>query len=576
MPAAAKDLIQHIRSMNDLLVMQKWSMSKDQWDSTLKGLAESLLAKVCGIGTITVAECTEVCEAVNKSVLTDGYKGQLSTALTARCFADGAAAAAAAPAKAETQLMHYPLAYFTPSDWVLLGDPYRGVTQKVEVVCNRLRAIGCTHPDEQSYGYIAGVVAAVHCPSAAPDSLYSLVLETKAAFHTARGTRPGCVRLPRFPDEPKFLPEEVFKHGYPDADDQPVLKSIDGFQALVSSIPLRKTRKSIRHAGAGSSSQVASLQPQHQQQQANMGLLGLQQLLGGLLQQLPSMQAGNSPPITIFGRGGGQGSQAGGSVHLPSAIPGTPLRSLSAGTLTSVASSPPFFDSPPPAAAGGHSESAPAAVPGGMYGSSGRIVPGSMYGSSSGIALTAGSSATAVGAALGSALGLGTGLASIAGSLVADGSASGAARGGLEGGSRSMYALGDEQRLDDEPPQTAVDAPKKAAISTVDLALRIAAGDPTATGHKKNGTRRCLFKKPAASPAAADASIKSEEGVEKEVGKKKLVLGCTKCRGFLPLSCMTGYVNTKFVLWSLRLGVCVLIIILLPLQRQVHMQLHVC
>jgi len=268
--SAVNDLIESIRTTNGLLVMQKYCMSEEQWDSTLKGLAESLVTKVCNFGTLTVTECTEVCDVINKSVLTDCHKGKLATSLTARCFAQGAAAAAA-PAKADTQHMHHPLAYFTPSDWVLLDDPYRGATQKVEVVCRRMRAIGCTHPDEQSYGYLAGVVAAAHCPTAAKDSLYSLVLETKAAFHAShgqRGTRPACVRLSRFPDEPKLLPEDVIRHGYPEVDDQPVLKSIDGFQALVSSIPLRKTHRSIRHAGAGSGSgQGALLQ---QQQRANI------------------------------------------------------------------------------------------------------------------------------------------------------------------------------------------------------------------------------------------------------------------------------------------------------------------
>ena len=69
--SAVNDLIESIRTTNGLLVMQKYCMSEEHWDSTLKGMAESLVANVCNFGTLTVAECTEVCDVINKSVLTD-------------------------------------------------------------------------------------------------------------------------------------------------------------------------------------------------------------------------------------------------------------------------------------------------------------------------------------------------------------------------------------------------------------------------------------------------------------------------------------------------------------------------
>jgi hypothetical protein len=156
-----------------------------------------------------------------------------------------------------------------------------------------------------------------------------------------------------------------------------------------------------------------------------------------------------------------------------------------------------------------------------------------------------------------------TGLAATAGSLVAVGSASDAARGGLEERATSELALRDE------PVQATTAVTKKSAVSLVDLALRIAAGDPgagSAKGAAKNGSRRCTFKKPAASPAAAAAS-KSDKGVDKKIAK--LVLGCSKCRGYLPLSCMTSKVCAIVVDM-----VCMLIANLLPLQRHAYMHLH--
>ena len=315
---------------NRLLQMQAYMHPPEIMKESIKGLAESLVTKACGIPFVSVEQVEALHTLITGSILEKDQQAKLTSVLTAKCFAStrgsGETQKDASVTKQAVQLMTAICAYMSQKDWVILEDPHHSTLQNIDTVCERCRKVGLTHPSEVTFKHLATLVARVHCAGSTPEQLYNLVRELKQAFAARKGTRVGCSRLPRFPESPSFLPDGVYECGYPDPDDQPAKRELDGLHQIFVRVPLRVSNKSIQScssSGASSSQLVAAPQPLQTD-----GIPAIMQALGGLLSQLqpaPGRQQG-SPLITFLNgqqapqtpaQGYGQAGAQGGPIAMP-------------------------------------------------------------------------------------------------------------------------------------------------------------------------------------------------------------------------------------------------------------------
>jgi len=328
---------------NRLLQMQAYMHPPEIMKESIKGLAESLVTKACGIPFVSVEQVEALHTLITGSILEKDQQAKLTSVLTAKCFAStrgsGETQKDASVTKQAVQLMTAICAYMSQKDWVILEDPHHSTLQKIDTVCERCRKVGLTHPSEVTFKHLATLVARVHCAGSTPEQLYNLVRELKQAFAARKGTRVGCSRLPRFPESPSFLPDGVYECGYPDPDDQPAKRELDGLHQIFVRVPLRVSNKSIQScssSGASSSQLVAAPQPLQTD-----GIPAIMQALGGLLSQLqpaPGRQQG-SPLITFLN--GQQAPQTPAQGYGQAGAQGWPIAMPSSPTVALQGSSPP-------------------------------------------------------------------------------------------------------------------------------------------------------------------------------------------------------------------------------------------
>ena len=138
----------------------------------------------------------------------------------------------------------------------MLGDDSQTLNCKVNVLMDRMFLLGFLHPSEASVRQLAGLLAAMHAPSADPSSLKGIVDSVKQAMHARRcAGHPSMIR--NYPTSPRDLPAPLFAHVYT-AGEPVVAPTIPNLTAITSRIPLRITNKSL---GAPAAPQQLAMQP---------------------------------------------------------------------------------------------------------------------------------------------------------------------------------------------------------------------------------------------------------------------------------------------------------------------------
>ena len=89
-----------------IMSLQRDIMGDDQFNSVVAGMADSLLAKVAAISSVTPAEVIDLSDLVRVSILTPALQGKIVTALASQCLPDAAATFEAT--KTQTQIMTLP------------------------------------------------------------------------------------------------------------------------------------------------------------------------------------------------------------------------------------------------------------------------------------------------------------------------------------------------------------------------------------------------------------------------------------------------------------------------------------
>ena len=253
------DLKHMLDNANRLLVAQQSVMEQTQFTAVVASLHDSILAKIAGLPSVSIAEYHELAGIIGMTVFSVAQKAKLNTVLTSRCLSalQGLGDMPAAASKQQTQGCNYPSVFLTHHDWHTMDDPHKSAMQKISTVVNRFRLLGLTNPTEMAYKHLAALVIATHCAGSTPEQMYNIVVELKNAFGARRKESPPCFRMAEFPDSPSFLPATVASSGYPDPHDRHADRCIDGLAEILATIPLRLSNRCLRPAAKGVASAAA-------------------------------------------------------------------------------------------------------------------------------------------------------------------------------------------------------------------------------------------------------------------------------------------------------------------------------
>ena len=147
-----------------------------------------------------------------------------------------------------TSWIHARSASMTGCMWKKLHEDTTA-SAKIAVVVHRLWKVGLTCPSEATIKYMVAVVAAAHCPDAEAGTLPSMVLEMNSVVENTFLQQGFALQhLKVFPEDPKDLPEPLYKNAYD--HENPVVAKLDRFQEVFLRVPLRNTNKAIGGAPA--------------------------------------------------------------------------------------------------------------------------------------------------------------------------------------------------------------------------------------------------------------------------------------------------------------------------------------
>ena len=354
------DLKHMLDNANRLLVAQQSVMEQTQFTAVVASLHDSILAKIAGLPSVSIAECHELAGIIGMTVFSVAQKAKLNTVLTSRCLSalQGLGDMPAAASKQQTQGCNYPSVFLTHHDWHTMDDPHKSAMQKITTVVNRFRLLGLTNPTEMAYKHLAALVIATHCAGSTPEQMYNIVVELKNAFGARRKESPPCFRMAEFPDSPSFLPATVAASGYPDPHDRHADRCIDGLAEILATIPLRLSNRCLRPAAKG----VASAAAESHVDATASGVIA--QVLSHLGMSMGGMQAPRQDPlITFLNRPGGQ-------QH-----PQLQQQQQQQGTIARMPFPQAITGMPPHTPAGAHMHALPIGPAGGMAGAVGGALP---------------------------------------------------------------------------------------------------------------------------------------------------------------------------------------------------------
>ena len=116
---------------------------------------------------------------------------------------------------------------------------------KAQALVDRMERIGIRNPDEYTYAYALATLIIIHFTIFPKyKQIYSFLNELQQAFRSSLTVWPDG-KIVQYPEDPGQLPEDAFRHAYP--DEQPVAQSLPRLKNVAKNhIPLRKNSDLLR------------------------------------------------------------------------------------------------------------------------------------------------------------------------------------------------------------------------------------------------------------------------------------------------------------------------------------------
>ena len=467
--ASEEQLVQQIVQSTSFFASQVDLLSPSTLRESAAAMSRSIVAQIASIQNIDMEGATRLNNAIRTSGFETAEKlmmGEAVSRLTVGVLA--------ASSKRGLQTLSDVQAYFTENDWNTLNDQSVSLEHKIiKVIVERMALIGLRQPNESTNKSLVALIGAVHFRTSVPTpaSLHNIVGAMKTAMQARRHSIPNDMEyLLKYPDIAINLPEALWKSGYPNPDDPPVRRLVEGYLQVLSMVPMRVTHHSIAASAASKGSDLEGLFKAFVERAGVPGLV---------INRLGNQAAAATPRVASLLRGSSE------MLALQDSPP-TPAN----GARLALQEAP----VQPPSAAGDESASAATAI------------------------VAAATATKAMESPQGKVLGVSAG-------LEADGDDEGEVA-KLE----RMAAAGMSKDLD-KPKAKAKGKGKakgKAKAEAKAKAKAKAEGLAEAGEAKAKGKAKAKEKAKAKGKAVAKAIVK---GAPKDSGKRPLQLGCSKCRG---------------------------------------------
>ena len=246
--ATPEQIIQQLKGCTEFFNSQGSLLGAAALAESQHAMARSMSAQIANLASLDVALAAAMTTAIATSGFGTEQKNTLAKAVAQRTTS---AAHGASQSRKGTQTLWAVQSYFTEKDWTIFLNPATTIHNKVLTMVDRLCLIGVRNPAESCIKACSALLSACHFKSN-PDAnmLHTVVTAIKSGMQSRKSAPPNIQYVQFYPDDPAHLPDDVYRHGYPDDSDPPVTKSIDGFNSLHSRIPMRSTNKTLSAAAA--------------------------------------------------------------------------------------------------------------------------------------------------------------------------------------------------------------------------------------------------------------------------------------------------------------------------------------
>lgn len=204
-----------------------------------KSFTEALLKQIGQVQSLEPSQASEIMDTLKNSPYSE-HLSKLQTAIDGKVCAHQSKSG---KSNAPQTLKHW-WNYMTIEDWNFLKSK-QWWSAKCTRLVERGNSLGVTIPDEQTFKYMLAVLLTSHyteMPAAA--EIYDKLQELKQVFSTETKPYP-LEHLTEYPESPDNLPDEMYKHAYP--NEKPSAVSCPGIVTVAEKyIPLRSSSKLLQ------------------------------------------------------------------------------------------------------------------------------------------------------------------------------------------------------------------------------------------------------------------------------------------------------------------------------------------
>ena len=228
-----------------LLSRQKLGLAGEDGGALAKRLADAMVSQVHGLPSMDAEAAARLNDALDASAYSDAGKALIASAIENKLTAADQVKRLRSPTStfSPTQYLHsgWPN-YLTAGEWDTLRSSQRSVDLKIQVLADRMVAIGLRNPDEWTFAWALSLVIVSHFETLPMYKQISAMLgDLKTSFRSSSAVWPLEV-ITKYPESPAGLPWDVYQHVY--ADEKPVEERVPRLRTVAKShIPLRRNSR---------------------------------------------------------------------------------------------------------------------------------------------------------------------------------------------------------------------------------------------------------------------------------------------------------------------------------------------
>lgn len=248
--ATVASLQAQLQTASTFLAAQRRTLSQVDLNNHMEAMARSLHAQISNT-VIDYNDATTLTQHIRASAFSDSIKDMFTTAVAERALHTTAVHGSA---HARTQVLLYPLNYFTRTEWGLFNDQTRSQTHHVAVAGHRFKLLKVKNPSEQTLRNLAALIALMIWPGVDPPPQATLALVAELKAYIRLSPVEGGPRVDHYPPDPSNLPRALYTHAY--TTEPPVRVTLSRYHEMCTRVVLRTSHNSVRNSSGGGSVQA--------------------------------------------------------------------------------------------------------------------------------------------------------------------------------------------------------------------------------------------------------------------------------------------------------------------------------